>query len=306
MAVPTSRTKETGVISIDGKLCSGCGLCVSVCKDFSIVIENGKASVPGTPVFGCIGCGHCMAICPRGAITVSGRCISVDDTFSLPDLKSAADYGSLLSMMQRRRSIREFKDKPVKKEIIEKVLEAAQTAPMGLPPSDVHALVFNSRENVRGFAEDFCRYLDGMKWFTSNWFLTLMRPFWGKANDELFRGFVKPCLEIFTGAMRKGENLVTYDAPSAIYFYGSPYSDPADPIVAATYAMLAAESMGLGTCMLGAIHPMIQSGGAAKKFRERHGIKHKSREGIFVIMGYPAVKYSRGIRRTFASVDRHS
>lgn len=306
MAVPTTRTKETGVISIDEKLCNGCGLCVSVCKDFSIVIDNGKASVSASPVFGCIGCGHCMAICPRGAITVSGRCMSAEDTFRLPDLKSAADYGSLLTMMQRRRSIREFKDKPVKRGIIEKVLEAAQTAPMGLPPSDVHALVFDSGEKVRGFAEDFCRYLDGMKWFTSSWFLALMRPFWGKTNDELFRGFVKPCIEIFTGAMRKGENLVTYDAPAAIYFYGSPYSDPADPVVAATYAMLAAESMGMGTCMLGAIHPMIQSGGAAKKFRERHGIKYKSREGIFVIMGYPAVKYSRGIKRTFASVDWYS
>lgn len=305
MAVPTTRTKETGQIRINEKLCNGCGLCVSVCKDFSIKIENGKAVIADTPVFGCIACGHCMAICPRGAITVSGRCISPEDMFKLPDKKSAADYSSLLSLLNKRRSIREFKDQPVKREFIEKVLEAAQTAPMGLPPSDVHALVFDSKENVRGFAEDFCRYLEGMKWFVSGWFLTLMRPFWGKANDELFRGFVKPCIDIYTKNMKKGVNLVNYDAPAAIYFYGSPYSDPADPIVAATYAMLAAESLGLGTCMLGAIHPMIQNGSAAEKFREKHGIKHKSREGLFIIMGYPSVKYSKGIKRTFASVDWH-
>ncbi len=102
--------------------------------------------------------------------------------------------------------------------------------------------------------------------------------------------------------MRKGINVVTYDAPLALYFYGSPYTDPADPIVAATYAMLAAESMGLGTCMLGAMHPFIQSGGKAKAFREKHGIKFKSREGVFVILGYPAVAYKKGIRRTFASI----
>jgi len=47
---------------------------------------------------------------------------------------------------------------------------------------------------------------------------------------------------------------------------------------------------------------MIQSGGKAKKFREKHGIKHKSREGLFVIFGYPAVKYNKGVKRTFASV----
>ena len=102
--------------------------------------------------------------------------------------------------------------------------------------------------------------------------------------------------------MKKGDNWVTYDAPLAMYFYGSPYCDPADPIVTATYAMLAAESLGLGTCMLGGIHPMIQDGRKARIFREKHGIKYASREGLFVIMGYPAVKYHRGIRRTFASV----
>jgi nitroreductase len=57
--------------------------------------------------------------------------------------------------------------------------------------------------------------------------------------------------------------------------------DVADPIVAATYAMIAAESLGLGTCMLGAKHPLIQNGKAAQKFREKHGIRYKSREGLF-------------------------
>ncbi|MDP3830333.1 MAG: hypothetical protein Q8Q47_03625, partial [Ignavibacteriaceae bacterium] len=88
----------------------------------------------------------------------------------------------------------------------------------------------------------------------------------------------------------------------SIYFYGSPYADPADPIVAATYAMITAESLGLGTCMLGAMHPMFQNGKKAKLFREKHGIKYPSREGLFVIFGYPAVKYQKGIQRTFASI----
>ena len=104
--------------------------------------------------------------------------------------------------------------------------------------------------------------------------------------------------------MNKGVNLVNYDAPLAMYFYGTPYADPDDPIVAATYAMVAAEALGLGTCMLGGIHPMIQSGKKAKVFRDKHGIKYASREGLFVIFGHPDVKYHKGIRRTFASVRR--
>ncbi len=106
--------------------------------------------------------------------------------------------------------------------------------------------------------------------------------------------------------MARGENLVTYDAPVALYFYGSPYCDPADPIVAATYAMLAAESLGLGTCMLGGMHPLIQNGRSARRFREQQGIRYASREGLMVIMGYPRVVYQKGINRTLAAIDWYS
>jgi ferredoxin len=302
MAIPTSRVKSNATITIIDEKCTGCGLCVSVCKDFSLLLENGKVKLSETPVFGCIGCGHCMAICPSGAIEVSGREISPSDLFHLPSKESAADYESLLSLLMRRRSIREFTSKPVSQEMIQKILDAATTAPMGLPPSDINVLVINGQDRVRAFAHDFCSYLKGMKWFVSKWFLALMRPFWGKANNEMFKGFVKPVFDVYIGSMEKGENVVTYDAPLAMYFYGSPYTDPADPIVAATYAMLTGESLGLGTCMLGAIHPLIQNGSKAKTFRDKYGIKFKSREGLIVIFGHPQVKYQKGIRRTFASV----
>jgi len=303
MAIPTSRTKKKAKISIDENLCNGCGLCVSVCKDFGLIIDHKKAKEQPNSLFGCIGCGHCMMICPRGAITIKGRFTSGSDLTELPPAQEMPSYENLQNLLYRRRSIREFKDIPVSKEQIDKIIEVAQTAPMGLPPSDVHVLVIDSKEKVSAFAKDFCSYLETLRWLVSDWFLTLMRPFWGKANDEMFKGFIKPCINAFTGYMKKGMNIVNYDAPAALYFYGSPYSDPADPIIAATYAMIAAESLGLGTCMLGAIHPMIQHGKAAKKFREQHGIRYKSREGILVIMGYPAVHYEKAIKRTFASVD---
>ena len=145
-----------------------------------------------------------------------------------------------------------------------------------------------------------------MKWFISDLTLTVMRPFWGKKNDEMFRSFIKPMFDIYIKNMRKGINLINYDAPLAMYFYGTPYSDPADPVIAATYAMIAAETLGLGSCMIGGIHPLIQYGRKARKFRKNHGIKFSSREGLMVIFGYSQIKYNKGIRRTFASVDTPS
>jgi ferredoxin len=304
MPIPTSRTKEAGHITIEAEKCNGCGLCVEVCSDANISMIDGKAVVTGDhSVFGCIGCGHCMAICPTGAIQVNGRCISPADLFPIPDKSEMPSYDSLLKLFQHRRSIREFKDKPVEQELIDKILAAASTAPMGIPPTDVNILVLNGKEKVFRFSKDYCDYLENLKWMVSPIGLIFMRIFYGKENGDMFRDFIKPLINSYTGSMKKGENLVMYDAPLAIYFYGSPYTDPADPIIAATYAMTAAESLGLGTCMLGAIHPFIQSGGAAKKFREKQGIRFKSREGLFLVIGYPKFKYQHGIWRTFANVD---
>jgi ferredoxin len=302
MAIPTTRTKENATISIDTERCTGCGKCILVCKDFNFRLENDKACISNTPVFGCIGCGHCMAICPADAIEITGREISKADLFGLPSIKETANFEQLIALFRRRRSVREFQEQEISPEIIEKILGAASTAPMGLPPSDVNVLILDSKAKNRQFAADFCNYLNEMKWFVSGWFLTLMKPFWGKANDEMFNGFVKPLFDVYIKSMQAGINLVNYDAPLALYFYGSPYTDPADPIVAATAAMYAGESLGLGTCMLGGIHPLIQNGKKAKVFREKHGIQYPSREGLFVIFGYPAVHYKKGIRRTFASV----
>lgn len=301
MAIPTSRTKEKAEITILTENCTGCGRCVDVCSDRSLTLTDHKAS-PGTDsIFGCIGCGQCMTVCPTDAIRIHGRFTKPEDVFVLPPNDKTADYEPFLSLLQRRRSVRQFQDKVVDAEIIEKILDAARTAPMGLPPSDVNVLILDSKEKTHAFAKDFCQYLAGMKWFVSNWFLALMRPFWGKANDEMFRGLIKPLFRVYTEGMQQGRNLVNYDAPLAMYFYGSPYCDPADPVIAATYAMIAGESLGLGTCMLGSVHPLIQNGKKAKKFREDHKIKFKSREGLFVIFGYHNLHFNKGIRRTFAS-----
>jgi ferredoxin len=291
------------MIHIEAEKCTGCGLCVMVCKDYDLKIENGKAVDTHDGLFECIACGHCMLVCPEEAITITGRLISPGDVIPLPAKEAAASYDAFLALLKRRRSIREFKDKTVPKDIIEQVLTAARTAPMGLPPSDVNVKVFDTREKANAFAKDYCEYLKKLKWMVSPVGLFFVRIFYGKENHELFRDFIKPLIEKYTSSMDRGENNVTYDAPVLLYFYSSPYTDPADPIIPATYAMLAAESLGLGACMLGGMHPFFQSGRPARKFRQKWGIRFKSKEGLFVIMGYPKVKFHSAVERTFANVD---
>src|SRR5665648_754832 len=84
----------------------------------------------------------------------------------------------------------------------------------------------------------------------------------------------------------------TWDTPDSSFFLLiSLVESPPDKIAAK-----------ISSSMLGGIHPMIQNGKKAKEFREKQGIKFASREGLFVIFGYPKVKFSKGIQRTFASV----
>ncbi len=142
-----------------------------------------------------------MAICPTGAIEISGREITPEDLFKLPDKNSASSYDQLLSLLQHRRSIREFSEKEIPTEIIEKILTAASTAPMGLPPSDVNVLIIIGREKTRAFVKDFSDYLKCLRYMSSKLFLALMRPFWGKANDEFFREFIKPLFSVYIDNM---------------------------------------------------------------------------------------------------------
>jgi len=304
MAIPTSRTKLPAEIVIASEICTGCGRCVNICKDMCIVIESGKAKASPKSRFGCFGCGQCMAICPTNAIQVSGRTLSPEQVYLLPPKSEVIGYEQLITLYRRRRSIRDFEDQPISNELIDKIVQAAVTAPMGIPPSDVNLLIFDTKEKNHAFAKDFCNYIKDMTMFLSPLSLFFMKPFISKEQHEMFRNFVSPLVKSYINGMEKDINLVTYDAPLAIYFYGTPYSDPADPVIASTYAMTAAESLGLSTCFIGAVHPMIQNGKKAKIFRESHGIKCAGSAGIMVIFGYPAVHYHKGIKRTFASVVR--
>jgi nitroreductase/NAD-dependent dihydropyrimidine dehydrogenase PreA subunit len=299
MAIITSRTNENGQIKFLYDRCNSCGLCVKVCKDFSLIMKDNLPVVSDHPFFGCIACGHCMAVCPTDAIEISGREISVNDRIDLPEIKDRANYEQLKNLMNARRSIRDFKDKEVGEELIEKILAAAVSAPMGLPPTDVRLVVLKGKAKVREFSFDVMDYFRKISWLFTNQIIWIWR-LTGKESYQLIKSFAQPLVKFFANTKENDENYLLYDAPLAIYFTSSSFSDPADPYIPATYAMLAAESLGLGSCMIGSIHPTIQYG--AKKLKQKWNLPAKSPAGIVVIFGYPKYKFKSGIRRTFAEV----
>src|SRR5512145_2367224 len=116
-------------ISINRETCSACGLCAEICPNRIMKKESGNGIVfrPERLPF-CITCGQCMAICPTQSIVVDGLSYS-QDFFELPvGPKLEMPF---LEMIKTRRAIRVFKDQPVPKELLEKVVQAITFAPPG-------------------------------------------------------------------------------------------------------------------------------------------------------------------------------
>ena len=299
MAIITRRAKGNANVLIDYQSCILCGLCVEVCKGKPLYIENEKVQVDQSILFGCIGCGQCAAVCPKKCIIVEGREMSAQDLFDLPPQDARANYDQFLSLLQTRRSIRAFKEREVEADVVQKIIDAVATAPMGLPPSEVHITVLHGFTQVREFSRDMIDVFQASKWLLSPLMMTLMRPFVGKEVYDLMKTFAAPLPDFFAEKMAINEDWLLYGAPLAMYFQSSPTADPLDFAVAGTYAMLAAESLGLGTCMIGSIAPFIKN---KTKVNKKYNIMPGLHQGIMVIFGYPKLKYTQGIRRSLGGV----
>ena len=63
--------------------------------------------------------------------------------------------------------------------------------------------------------------------------------------------------------------------------------------------MIAAEAMGLGSCMIGTVSFAINR---EKRLKKKWGIPDKNSVSPAMILGCPAFRYARGIQRSFASI----
>lgn len=91
-----------------------------------------------------------------------------------------------------------------------------------------------------------------------------------RANYDSLESFASTAIDTIIKVYEEGLNYLTFSAPLAMYFDSSPYADPVAPYIPATYAMLTAQSLGMGRCMLGTPHFILNFFG--KKIKEKYGI----------------------------------
>jgi nitroreductase/Pyruvate/2-oxoacid:ferredoxin oxidoreductase delta subunit len=290
-----SLYRESGVVSVDAGSCTKCGTCVKTCPAEALAIDGTGVHTRADSALSCFACGHCMMVCPSDAITITGRGVSPDDLLPRPDPTEKASADALSALMRARRSTRSFDDREVNPKTLARIVEMAGMAPMSVPPWDVGCVTLGTRDAVRALAE---KVVKGYKWLLK-WLkpgtLGLMRPFVSKPNYELLAHFVLPLSQTYIRGHEAGRDMIFYDAPAAFVFHYSPYSDPADVVIACTYAMLAAESLGLGTTVIGSVKDILLYD---KPLCAKLGIPAGNKPSLALIVGYPATEFRRTIRRT--------
>jgi ferredoxin/nitroreductase len=299
MPIMHSLYRKAGSIRIDRDACKQCGACVEICASEVLALDDDGVRVRDESEMDCVACGHCMMACPERAIDVTGRGISPDDLVPLPTREEMASPEQLTALFLSRRSVRRFKKREVEPEVLARVVEMASMAPMGIPPWDVGCVTVRGRDRIRAIADEVVKAYEGFLPFLKPWLLALMRPFMGKTKHEVYSGLVRSLAEAYVRGHREGRDVVFYDAPALLIFHHSPYADPADEVIACTYAMLAAESLGLGSTMIGAAPPVLQRN---RKLCESLGIPAGNTPTLSLIVGYPATHFRHGVRRHLSSV----
>ncbi len=129
------------MVVINPEKCIGCGACLEDCLQKAISLEGGTAVITKP----CFECGHCLASCPMEAITLEGPEYGESDVEPCGDT-NGLDEKALLHAFKARRSIRHFRKDAVKREDIEKLLNAARFAPTGGNAQNIRYIVVPSEK----------------------------------------------------------------------------------------------------------------------------------------------------------------
>ncbi len=136
-------------ITVDKSLCIQDGACVEVCGAGALALDQDgyPAEVPESM---CFLCGHCAAVCTCDALTHA----ELPDEPFLPAPKELPAPALIDGFLMSRRSVREFKDEPVGREVLEALLDVARRAPTAVNSQKLHWIVVEGKANVHALSAE--------------------------------------------------------------------------------------------------------------------------------------------------------
>lgn len=286
---------EDNQIEIDIDICTGCGLCVTVCPTGTISLIEGKATASEVES---ISCGHCEAVCPLEAIRVKviDEEMSQYKTFTaekdwLPPGKFNTSL--LVRLMASRRSCRHFTDQPVERAVLEDLVKIGITAPSGTNSQSWTFTILPARKAVTAFAERVANFFGRLNKTAEKNLLRLLLKLIGKGElDAYYRGYyrkVKEALEEWYGS---GKDRLFHGSTAVMIIGSKPgASCPVeDALLATQNILLAAHSMGLGSCLIGfAVAAMKKD----PSIQRSVGIPAEEEIHAVIALGYPDEVYQR-------------
>lgn len=280
---------------LDTDLCRACGQCARVCPAGVLARDEATRRPVADAAFDdlCLRCAQCMAVCEPKAIAVGDLAYDVDTfEFGAP----AADAAAFRALLESRRSIRRFSSRPVEAATLDQLAAIVATAPMGFPPHKAALTIVAGRERIEPAAPLIKAFYDGLLQMLgrplSRW---LFRRSMSRGDWSLLADHLEPLLR---HARRLGadDDLATLGAPVVVLVHAHRDAPDfrSDAGIVLTYVFLAAHALGLGATVIGLLPPAVQR---LPELRALWGIADDQCVTGAVILGHPAVRFQRGVRR---------